>query len=781
MKRVFEGRYSGNVAYPLGGIGAGMMCIEGSGSYGSFSLRHRPDLFNEPYMYAALNVKGRCAKLLEGPVPEHKIWGAEIKGFMGSGNGLPGKSYGLPRFRRSRFRSEFPFAYVELEDEKVPVLCSIRAFSPFIPGDEDDSSLPFAAVCYTFENPGKETLECVFSFSALQFMGVPGGEEGLFTEPVKNGFVFRQRKTDAPGSEGAFAAVCDTGAAVDTDLYRGTWFAGQDTMTMLWNGIAAGAAVSRASEDNRSPGASLAAPFTLKPGERRTLTVRFCWYVPESDQRIGECSEYYAPWYSGKYADIYETAADFEKRYEYLYSESLRFARAFGQTDLPEAVCEAVEANLSILKSPTLMRQKDGRLWGWEGVCDTFGSCYGSCSHVYNYAQAICSLFPRLEMSLRNTEFVEDQNEEGHQQFRTLLPIRPNEHNFHAASDGQPGGLMKLYREWRASRDTDRLRSLWPKALKALEYCIRVWDPEERGVFREPHHNTYDIEFWGADSMCSSFYLGALRAVCEMGRALGEDVERYEDLYRKGREYVETGLWNGEYFYQNTEWKTLNTPFDAKGDSLLERMGPKYQYGTGCLSDGVCGAWLAKACGLGDILDREKTLSHLLAVYKYNLRRELWDHANPQRSGYGLGKDGGLLVCSWPRGNKPEIPFPYSDEVWTGIEYHVAGHLASLGRKKEALDIIETARKRFDGERRNPYDEYECGHWYIRALSSYWLLSAFSGVMYDAVSETLYYGEEDCRVFVSAMTGYGVAVIEKGACRLEVIKGEIPVKSCVKR
>ncbi|MBO4548542.1 MAG: hypothetical protein J5758_04930, partial [Abditibacteriota bacterium] len=676
MKMTFEGKYTEHISYPLGGIGAGMLCIEGTGAYGSVSLRHHPDLYNEPYMYAALTVKGRCSKVLEGPVPDRKVYGAGVRGFTGAGNGFPGKSYGLPRFRSCRFSSQFPFAYIELEDEAVPVRCAIEAFSPFIPGDEDDSSLPFAAAAYSFENPGRETLECVFYFSALQFMGVDGGEDRLYTEPMKNGFVFAQQKTGAPASEGAFCVDCGPGALVNTDLYRGTWFAGQDTMTMLWNGIAAGDAVSGAADDRRSPGASAAVPFTLKPGEKHTVTVRFCWYVPESEQRIGEWDECYAPWYSGRYADIYGAAADFEQRYRYLYDESKRFADAFSRTDLPAAVCEAAEANLSILKSPTLLRQKDGRLWGWEGVCDTFGSCYGSCTHVYNYAQAICRLFPRLEQSLRDTEFGEDQDDRGHQQFRTLLPIRPNEHTYHAASDGQPGGLMKLYREWRTTGDTDRLRSMWPRVLRCMDYCIRQWDPQRRGVFTEPHHNTYDIEFWGADPMCSSYYLGALRAVCEMGRALGENTDACETLYDKGRDHMENVLWNGEYFDQHTDWKTLNTPFETRGDSLLERMGPKYQYGTGCLSDGVCGAWLAKCCGLGDILDPEKTLSHLLSVYKYNMRKEMFDHANPQRSGYALGRDGGLLLCSWPKGGKPEIPFPYSDEVWTGIEYQVAGHLA---------------------------------------------------------------------------------------------------------
>ncbi|MBP5274538.1 MAG: hypothetical protein ILO36_06350 [Abditibacteriota bacterium] len=309
-----------------------------------------------------------------------------------------------------------------------------------------------------------------------------------------------------------------------------------------------------------------------------------------------------------------------------------------------------------------------------------------------------------------------------------------------------------------------------------MDYCINLWDPKKEGVLTEPHHNTYDIEFWGPDSMCASFYLGALKAFSLLGQALGEDTAFYEELYKKGKRYVETELWNGEYFYQKTRWTDLAAKFDAAGDPLLERMGPKYQYGEGCLSDGVCGAWLAKCCGLGDILDTEKTLGHLLSVYKYNLKEDLFDHANVQRPGYALGEDGGLLVCSWPRGGKPEIPFPYSDEVFTGIEYQVASHLASLGRKKEALRITEIARKRFDGERRNPYDEYECGHFYARAMASWQLLSAFSGVSYDAASQTLYYGKDDCRVLIACRTGYGTVTIENGRCRVEAAKGSIPVK-----
>src|SRR5262249_42601359 len=161
------------------------------------------------------------------------------------------------------------------------------------------------------------------------------------------------------------------------------------------------------------------------------------------------------------------------------------------------------------------------------------------------------------------------------------------------------------------------------------DYCIGEWDPRGVGVLEEPHHNTYDIEFWGPDGMCTSFYLGALSAAIAMGTALKDNVGKYKELYDKGRKFMESELWNGEYFIQKVKWEGLKAPSPTKVDSmvgkyspeavdLLKVEGPKYQYGTGCLSDGVLGAWIAEVCGVGTVLDREKLRSHLKSIHKYN-------------------------------------------------------------------------------------------------------------------------------------------------------------------
>jgi uncharacterized protein (DUF608 family) len=352
--------------------------------------------------------------------------------------------------------------------------------------------------------------------------------------------------------------------------------------------------------------------------------------------------------------------------------------------------------------------------------------------------------------------------------------------------------MMKVYREWRISGDTGWLRSLWPQVKLSYDYCSDSWDPYKKGVLEEPHHNTYDIEFWGPDGMCSSIYMGATRAMISMAEALGEESQPYRELLQKGVRYLEEELYNGQYFIQRTTWKGLKTPspdeslaaawninYSEEALALLKQEGPKYQYGNGCLADGIIGAWFDAVCGLPEFVDREKVHSHLIAVYRNNFREDLSDHVNPQRPGFGAGSDGGLLLCTWPEGDAPSLPFVYSNEVWTGIEYQVASHLMMHGEVEKGLDIVREVRKRYDGTIRNPFNEYECGHWYARALSSYALLQGLTGLFYDALDHTLYIHSQlgdNFQCFISTETGYGLAGLRNGEPFLEVVYGDIPVE-----
>ena len=723
--------------------------------------------------------------------------------------GVGGTTWGLPRFEKGTFSTRFPFAEINLSDKDMPLDVNLIAWNPFIPNDEDNSGLPVGGLEYTFTNTSKSQVEAIFSFNTRNFMCRTNDEVSPITKMDK-GFVLNQiAPKNAPEMEGHCAIFTDEeNTKVNYNWFRGGWF---DPLTIAWNHVANGE-MPEGEPKLGGTGASIYVPFILKPGESKTIHLYMTWYVPHSFHNIGpdavSASDFgdrynadlykdtpakYEPWYSRRFSGIEDVSNYWKNNYSTLKLETKKFTDTFYDTTLPEEVIESVANNLTILKSPTVMRQHDGRFWVWEGSGDDWGSCHGSCTHVWNYAQAVPHLFPRMERTLRETEFKVDQNTEGHQAFRANIPIRPVKHDFHSAADGQLGGIMKVYRDWRISGDNEWIKDLYPLIVKSMDYCIRTWDPNEVGAVIEPHHNTYDIEFWGPDGMCTSFYAGALNSIIEIGHYLNEDVTKYEHLLKKAQDYMETNLWNGEYFFQDIQWKGLKTPDPTKAQSfhssyseearkILEKEGPKYQYGNGCLSDGIIGCWMSLVCGLDEPIDQSKVTGHLESVYKYNLKHCLADHANPQRPGYAVGNDGGLILCSWPRGGKLSLPFVYSDEVWTGIEYQVASHLIFEGKVKEGLDIVRTVLDRYDGIKRNPFNQYECGSWYARALASYSLIQALTGVRYDAVTKTLHIESKvgkNFRSFLSTASGYATVGLKNGKPFIEVKNGEIEVKEIV--
>lgn len=953
--REFNGIYRGEnlnrIAFPIGGIGAGMFCLEGTGAISHVSLRHHPDVMNEPYAFAAIYVKGfeSGAKVLEGQVPTWKLFGP-----VQSGLGRGDKTYGLPRFEEVAFQSHFPFATIDLRDKTFPLQAKIIGWSPFIPTDPDNSSLPVGVLEYQFTNVSDKTLETVFSYNAKNFIDGQGIIQG-----VKNGFVLESNQNDS----GMAIYVDNDEAVVDYCWFRGGWF---DSQTVVWDNIRCGRIANNQPVKGVAPGASVYVPVALQPGETKTVRVNFCWYFPDSNLSIGfarkagkayigspskgtapnqqsvsgfagkqllnsfdkggdglvgiiqspefniekrylkflvgggnqtdrtsvnlvidgkivqtaagnqseilnevvwdlklfqgkkailkvidldvypwghiladqfvltndenenlydlsstatvladfednswkdwqvmdsseeekqflvneeDTETTYRPWYSKRFKNLNEVIGYWDANHATLKKNSKLFSDAFYDSTLPDEVLEAIAANLTILKSPTVLRQWDGRFWAWEGCQDSWGSCHGSCTHVWNYAQVLPHLFPSLERTLRETEFRVAQNAKGHQNFRVNMPISPPPHDFHAAADGQLGGIMKVYREWRISGNTQWMKDLFPAVKKSLDYCIRTWDPLQKGYLEEPHHNTYDIEFWGPDGMCTSFYLGALTAFIEMSKALKQSTKKYDILLAKGKKYMENTLFDGEYFIQKIQWEGLQAPnpvdvlsfgggYSDEAMKLLKKEGPKYQYGSGCLSDGILGMWMASVCGLNEVLNNEKVKSHLVSVHKYNLKDNLVDHFNPQRPAYACGKEGGLLLCTWPKGGMLSLPFVYSNEVWTGIEYQVASHLMMKGEVAKGLDIVRECRKRYDGRVRNPFDEIECGHWYARAMASYGMLQGLTGVRYDAVSKIMYIDSKigDFRSFISTETGFGTIEWKHGKPSLNVVYGIIDVK-----
>ena len=115
-------------------------------------------------------------------------------------------------------------------------------------------------------------------------------------------------------------------------------------------------------------------------------------------------------------------------------------------------------------------------------------------------------------------------------------------------------------------------------------------------------------------------------------------------------------------------------------------------------------------------------------------------------------------MCTWPHGGRPKFPFPYCDEVWTGVEYQVATLMIYEGLQSEAEELIRTVRSRYDGHKRNPWNEVECGHHYARSLASWGLLIAASGYTYNLQEGWISFRPimDDFKCFFSTAKSWGI-------------------------
>ena len=788
-QRVFEGPALKEVAFPLGGIGTGTVSLGGRGNLRDWEIFNRPGKgIDLPFTFFSLyfQEEGRppLVRVLEGPLTPP---------FTGE-DGIPRVCVpGLPRMEKARFIGEYPLARVELEDSRIPLQVTLEAFNPFLPLNAEESGIPAVVLRYRIKNLSGRRVKVTVTGSILNPVGFDGTGtiDGLGSdkfganlnrvrkESLLSGLVMSSNKVK-PGSP-AFGTMALTTTWKDI-TYLSHWVRGEwwDDLQIFWDdfrqdGRLADLDEASPSPENQTDVASLGLTAALDPFQEVDLPFILSWNFPNvlnyfdiiRERRGGLLKNHYAE----RFADAWAAAEYLARNLESLERETRRFREIFFNSTLPAYVLDAVSSQAATIRTPACLWLEGGAFFGFEGCNDRSGCCPLNCSHVWNYEQSLAFLFPTLEKSMRETDFLNNLKPDGAMAFRTSLPLDPKAlWDFRPAADGQMGRVINLYRDWQVTGDTPFLKRIWPQVRKALEYAWVQWDADRDGLMEGEQHNTYDIEFYGPNSMLSGFYLGALLAGRKMAEAVGDApaARAFGEVFDKGRRAYDELLWNGEFFVQ-------------KGEGIT---GKKYQYGRGCLSDQLLGQWLAMVAGLGRFLPEDHIKAALGSIYRYNFLTDFREHSNAQRT-YALNDEKGLLLCSWPKGGRPPLPFPYSDEVWTGIEYQVASHLIYEDRLAEGLSVVKAVRDRYDGRARNPWDELECGHHYVRAMSSWGLLLGLSGFEYSAPEMRLGFGPkvypENFRTFWSVGSGWGeyhqkVETDGQMTVGLKVVSGSLALK-----
>jgi len=767
--RTFTGRNLRMIAFPLGGIGTGTVSLGGRGQLRDWEIFNRPDKGNElsyafPAIWAKVGEREPVARVLESRLqPPYEMNSSGL----GSDN-----APGLPRFAEATFTGAYPFARIAFSDPQLPLEVRLEAFNPLVPLDVEASGWPVAILRYTIRNTNDTPARVGIAWSIENPVGKAGRQAAFRQIPGMSGLYMDNPFLAASDPLKGTFALCAVEAPGGSVSYLRGWKRAQwwNGVLTFWDDFSADGAL-----DSASPAAipvgSLAVTQTIPARGEAAVTFLLAWHFPNrTPERCGWTAPESVPKttvvgnaYTERFADAWDASRQATAQLPQLEARTRAFARGMETSTLPPAVLDAATSTLSTLRTNTCFRTPDGEFHGFEGCNDHQGCCHGSCTHVWNYEQATAQVFPTLAHSLRESEFLRNTDTNGLMGFRAYLPDGKQIWQM-AAADGQMGCVIKLYRDWKLSGDMGWLRQLWPNAKRALEFAWieNGWDANRDGVAEGVQHNTYDVEFYGPNPLCGIYYLGALRAGEEMARTLGDtdSAAEYHRLFVSGSRWFDQNLFNGQYYIQKVEGRPESqiAPGTRIGMGAGNALEPDYQMGSACLADQLLGQLQAHVAGLGYLLDEAHVRATLKSVYKYNYRPNLSEHVDLQRT-YALNDEGGVLVATYPLGKRPEIPFPYFGEIWTGLDYQFAASLAFEGMTTEALKVVESTRRRFDGERRNPWNEPECGHHYARALASWACFAAWSGFRYSAPERELILmprtRRQSFRCFWSVPSGWG--------------------------
>jgi non-lysosomal glucosylceramidase len=698
----------------LGGIGAGSFELRQDGTFRNWAIfNNRPLGTGEPLQMPEDTMLFFVVRYqVEGGEPRMKILQVDEGYKVGA---IECHHYAFPWMTgvdRIDYSATFPFARLTFTDADMPFVVEMEAFSPFIPHDVKDSSLPAAVFDFTVTSRSRRPVDVMLMASMHNAVGYDVRDKHHVTKVLRRKgckvFAVTEGGMDeAHSSNGSQALVS---LAPDTTHYVGwevehPYYEVVIRSSTLPNTDDTGGRNTLDPETGRL-WANCRLFGTLgvsrRLASRRSFRHTFVttWCFPNLYASRGKHVE--GHYYSNFFGSAPEVATYVVRRLGDLRDRTRRFTRDFYDSSAPGFVLDQVNSHLNTFFTSTWLTREmkfgvlEGLLpHGSRGPLATMDvSTYG--------AMSVAALFPQLHQSMMrahralqfpsgevchgiNKDFGEFDRHEG---VTSRLDL-PSQYVL----------LTLLGYFW--TGDRAYLADMWPSVKKAIEYVLEHRDangdclPDMGGAMC-----TYDnFAMYGAASYVSSLWLGALKAAVAVARVLGdgEAAERYAGILEAGGQAFEEKLWTGSYYRL----------FNDAG-------GPNGTVDDGCLTDQIIGQWLCRLAGLGDIVPRGHVKKALRTIC--GMSRQSW----------------GLVNCRWPDDEflhevPPECWHDQANSCWTGVELAFASFLLYEEMYRQALGVVGNVDARY--RKVGMYwDHIEFGGHYYRPMSAWAVINGLLGL-----------------------------------------------------
>ncbi|GGE15782.1 GH116 family glycosyl hydrolase [Sphingobacterium cellulitidis] len=647
------------------------------------------------------------------------------------------------------FEPSYPTCKVLYSSASFPVDVELTAFSPFIPLDEDNSSLPLTTFHIEIKNKNSEPLEVEVI--------------GWFENGVHKGrkdFDAVKKLASVKESNGSNRHVYFECDSVPTEFQKATdhgnmAFMAHDGHAKIICNLESWPvqAENLQGSDQRSlvdfkdlQISSISSKGKVEGNGKKDFQFSVAWYFnnphPKLQEHLKDAKEGY--WYGKRFKDASEVLNYYAAHLEELDRQTMKWVQTWNDSTLPYWFLDRTFVNIGSLATANTMRFGTGRFWGWEGV----GACAGTCTHVWQYGQAMGRIFPGLERNLRETTDygVGFNANSGAIIFRAEYESRP-------AIDGQAGVILRTYRDHQTSKDDTFLKKNWPSIKKASQFILNQ-DKNGDGMTDTPMENTLDAVWEGEIAWIVGLSLAAIKAAEKMANEVGdlEFEKKCASYFSKGSKNMDSQLFNGEYYIHRP-----NKEFGRK------KLG---SYNT-CHIDQVYGQAWTFQLGLPRVNDKAKTLSALQALWKYNYAPDVGPYIKTHLQGrpYAIAGDAGMVMNTNPKNEKHAYgenetwQLGYFHECMTGFEHQVAAHMMAEGMIDESMILTRKIHERYHASKRNPFNEIECSDHYARAMASYGTFINACGFTYHGPKKQIGFhpkiNPENFKAAFTAADGWG--------------------------